>query len=224
MFHHVEHQDIQASFYKNVPVRHQQTRSHEKGRFYESEMLSVIRSMIPNDTHADIVDIGANVGNHTVFFAHAFPNAMLHAFEPDSRLHQILLINLVGNRVGLHRITAWNLALGQRSGLAGVVGGNDGNPRLLPSARGTIPMAKLDEILSVRTLDKRIILIKCDAEGMEPNIIAGGSQIIQRDKPMMFVECSTKDECDEVDSLLLPMGYERRRRFNATPTWMYMPV
>jgi FkbM family methyltransferase len=58
-----------------------------------------------------ILDIGANNGWHTSLFLRHFPNATLHAFEPDPRA-----LRLFRERIDSPRVTPHELALGSEDG------------------------------------------------------------------------------------------------------------
>lgn len=61
-----------------------------------------------------ILDVGANVGQYSKFFAATFPRAMIWAIEPVTSTYRLLVENSKANS----RIRAENLALGDRSGIA----------------------------------------------------------------------------------------------------------
>lgn len=60
--------------------------------FFEIEFLKFIQKSYPN--HHDIIDIGANIGNHSLFFAKFLNCKKIHAFEPVDTNLQLLQKNL----------------------------------------------------------------------------------------------------------------------------------
>src|SRR3989304_2766170 len=60
--------------------------------FYEIEILSYLEKHFP--VHRTIVDIGANIGNHTVFFANFLPHRNIVAFEPLEANLKLLYKNI----------------------------------------------------------------------------------------------------------------------------------
>ena len=80
------------------------------GAFYEAEMLSDLQSRLFFPSVA--ADIGAHVGNHTVFLAGVL-GLTTHAFEPNPTNFSLLLSNIAAN--GLQdRCVVHNVALGAR--------------------------------------------------------------------------------------------------------------
>ena len=76
----------------------------------------------------------------------------------------------------------------------------------------------LDEVLSLYG-KAPIVLIKIDVEYHEKQVIEGAQKTIERYKPWLFVETT---ESKEILSML-PIGYSRGKRFNASPTWEFIP-
>ena len=59
----------------------------------------------------------------------------------------------------------------------------------------------LDEFRASVAKDRKIALIKIDAEAAERDIIAGAHQLIARDQPLISVEVGDKNSSDESRSL-----------------------
>ncbi|MGB0798029.1 MAG: FkbM family methyltransferase, partial [Planktomarina sp.] len=61
--------------------------------FFERPYLEFLKTQVfPRlDSHEVCLDIGANIGNHSVFFADHFENVI--SFEPNPRTHDVLLAN-----------------------------------------------------------------------------------------------------------------------------------
>lgn len=82
--------------------------------FYEAHQMTAVRPFIP--TGAVIVDAGANIGNHTLFFAKVCGAAEVHAFEPLRTIFAVLERNVALN--GLTNVRCHNMALGAAAGRA----------------------------------------------------------------------------------------------------------
>jgi len=67
-------------------------RAHRQ--FYEIDVLMKCRELYLPGTA--VIDVGANIGNHTVFFA-AILGAPVYAFEPDPANHALLALNIAAN-------------------------------------------------------------------------------------------------------------------------------
>ena len=82
------------------------------GEFSEEE-IDLFRLLV---TDKDVVlDIGANIGAHTLFLAKAVgPNGQVHAFEPQRIVFQTLCANMALNHIA--NAFCWNIVLGERPG------------------------------------------------------------------------------------------------------------
>jgi hypothetical protein len=65
---------------------------HREQDFFEAEILDFLRDNYP--THWTIIDAGANIGNHTVYFARFLKYMNIIAFEPIDENWDILLENV----------------------------------------------------------------------------------------------------------------------------------
>ncbi len=102
---------------------HLATLIRRTGSFYEPDVLMKAQEIhLPGTS---IVDIGANIGNHTIFFA-AILGAKVIAFEPYGPNYELLRLNVAANGleglVDTHRV-----ALGEQDGSGTVRIGDSGN-------------------------------------------------------------------------------------------------
>jgi FkbM family methyltransferase len=138
-----------------------------------------------------VLDIGANVGNHAMFFAQAF--AAVEAFEPNEALWPQFEANaaLSGNgNIRLHRIglsdQAGQLPLytagSQYHGLGTLVADYPyGRPL---ESTSTARLEVLDDYLP----DLRPSAIKIDVQGFEPNVLRGMRIILRESRPVVWTE------------------------------------
>lgn len=138
------------------------------------------------------LDIGANVGNHTIFFASRF--AEVHAFEPGEVAHDLLVLN-TKRRENVH---THRLALGSTAGTGRLVAqaGNLGASTVSPidegSSSGGFAIAPLDQV-KLLSQDCSIELMKVDVEGFELDVINGALDTIRRDQPVILIEQRLQD-------------------------------
>ena len=138
------------------------------------------------------VDVGANYGSHSLLMLAAKVPTV--SFEPNPACHERL--RAWGKANGLEpRIEA--CALGDRDGkiafafperdtwLGHVIGAGDEDVAGL--TRIEVPMRRLDDMGD--TIPPGRTLIKLDAEGAEPLILAGASAFIAARQPMIVFEC-----------------------------------
>jgi FkbM family methyltransferase len=133
---------------------------------------------------ATALDLGANVGNHSLFFSDHFKH--VHAFEPNERTFNVLTLNaqLVSN------ITCHQVGLSDAAGRAHflVNPANVVASRIVP--KGTSGATEI----SLTTLDAavpgiaEIKLIKVDVEGHDYAALVGAKETILAHKPIVLFE------------------------------------
>ena len=188
-------------------------------RFYEHDMLTFLASLVP--AGGLIADVGANIGNHSVWFAGVM-GCRVRAFEPVPALCTVLARNVAQNRLDdLVRVEPYGV--GRRSGRARVSAWdrtNTGASALEPrEADGDIRLVALDDLEWDQTVD----LLKIDVEGMEADVLAGALGLIRRHRPLLAIEARSTPEEDELRRWLDDAGYRVLGRLNATPTLVAVP-
>jgi FkbM family methyltransferase len=169
-------------------------KEHLAGRFYEPEELEIIRAHCPKN--AVFVDIGANIGNHSLFALKMLGVKQVIAFEPNPVAIAVLTSNL-GLNGELHRCDLSHLGLGlsdkPQDGLAMAVdkpNKNLGGGRLVEG--GDLRVITGDEALA----QERVDFIKIDVEGMEVQVLGGLTETIARCRPVMFIEVDERNRAD----------------------------
>lgn len=174
------------------------------GEYCPDELHMLAQLVKPGMT---VVEVGANIGTHTVPLARACAPAKLYAFEPQQRVFQILCANLVLNDVV--NVIARPEAVGADAGVVlipDVDYGRDGNFGGLSLEQGWT--AGLPT--SVVALDAVALpscgLLKIDAEGFEPQVLRGAREMIARCRPVIYME---NDRHHRENILLVAeMGYD----------------
>jgi FkbM family methyltransferase len=183
--------------------------------FYELDVLMKCREIyLPGTT---ILDVGANIGNHAVFFG-AVLNAAVYAYEPYPPSFDLLKMNLAAN--GLEdRVVASCCAVGSDSGFGELHPGPPQNLGItqMSFGSGEVPVRPLDSL----AIDGPIGLLKVDVEGAEVAVLRGGTKLIGDWLPDIMVEAGDVDAFKAVAEVLLPFGYVPRGRFAATPTYLF---
>lgn len=173
---------------------------------------------------AQVVDIGANVGVHTVHMARLVgPRGRVFAFEPTTfafaKMKRNLQINpglqehVVATQCFLART---DLAPAPKSVYAGwpLRGGTDLHPKHLGEPKSTdgIPSRTLDAFLDEHGKPP-IALVKLDVDGYECDVLAGARRMHERDRPVFVMELAPyvlEEHGTSLDELLgyfTPLGY-----------------
>lgn len=164
----------------NPVIEREQTR----GVFFEQEELNYLASMVPPGSI--IVDVGANTGNHTVYFSKLMDPKCVIPIEPAPRSVDILkktvaknnLINVDLSKLGFganDKSGTFSLKLSQRGGL--------GATQLQADPGGEIQVAPLDELI-----EGSVDFLKIDVESMEMTVLAGAEKLITQYHPLIFIE------------------------------------
>src|SRR5882724_3696532 len=180
------------------------------GTFYEIDLLMKCRELYLPGTA--IIDVGANIGNHSVFFG-AILNAQVYAFEPFPQNHALLEINVAANDLdGV--VAATCCAIGSVDGTGSLHPGP-------PANRGITRVTFGDGETEVRSLDGLRIpgpigLIKVDVEGAEMSVLRGAEALIRAWHPDIVVEAGTRQDYWRLAEVLTAFGYAQRGRHAAT--------
>ncbi|MBO0892897.1 MAG: FkbM family methyltransferase [Acidimicrobiales bacterium] len=170
------------------------------GRPYEEVILRLVNSLTSPGDH--IVDVGAHLGNHSVYWA--LSGRRVSAFEPNPPVAEILERNVRANGLA-QSVTISPLALGARGGAGRLVIGdahNLGEVSVEPDDHGPVEVARLDDL----DLDQFSIL-KVDVEGHEAEVLAGATATLERHRP--YVVAEALDGAGSVTEQLHPLGYRR---------------
>lgn len=156
--------------------------SMKTGVHYESLLISRIMMIADHDGVA--IDVGANIGTHTIPYAIKFKSVV--AFEPHPIAHRLLELNIENNY--LTNVTTFNFALGEEEGLGhmkidGQKSDNLGGARLHTRGNVEFPIHRLDDH---KIPD--ITLIKIDVEGYEGRVVFGARKTIETARPVVVFE------------------------------------
>ena len=174
------------------------------GEYSEGEIALFRQLLRPGDV---AVDVGANIGALTVGMARLVqPQGMIHAFEPQRAIFDILSGNIRLN--GLTNVTAYRRAVGSQRGTTRV-------PPLDYAATnnfGGVALGSVEgEPVEVVTIDdlglSRLRLLKVDVEGMESEVVMGARATIARLQPALYIENDRADRSRRLILLLFEIGY-----------------
>ncbi|MEO6218458.1 MAG: FkbM family methyltransferase [Sphingomonas sp.] len=197
---------------------------------YEQREIELFLETIPTDRRRTILDIGANVGTHSLRFARAF--AQVHAFEPNplvvDRLRRNVALNHADN-IEIHHV-----GLGDEAAMLDLYAPDSANQGLgtfleaeqydraltrIGSAEVVIGDSYVADLAGGDTIDA----IKCDVQGFEVQVFRGLAKTIARDRPVIWVEIGSgahtvEQEIQQLLPLLpKPARYLRMSAVHAGP-------
>lgn len=189
-------------------------RWRESGRYYEEDLL---RAILKQNRTGVYVDVGACLGNHSVFFSQHCPAEQVIAFEPNPVAYKFLIGNIQRNAKASVRIHP--IAVAAVDHLCLVENGPPGNIGMAHiEHEGVIPVRRLDDVL----WGLNIAVIKIDTEGCELEVLRGAALILKTQHPVLTVECATKEAFQAVEKFLRPFGYQVEGQYCRTPTYLFI--
>ncbi|TRM50980.1 FkbM family methyltransferase [Achromobacter sp. LC458] len=217
------HQKKLVSLYLPHSNDHIQRSIRAAKNFYEIEMLKDIASRTPPGT--TIIDIGANIGNHTVYFSLFCGAAKVLSFEPQVEIFHTLVRNIASN-AGTEHVQAFNVGLGKearRAKLGKIDEKNTGMTKIEIDPEGDITVLKLDDVITGLPDLPPISVVKIDVEGMELDVLKGAYRTVSNHRPLIYAEAGTEAEFSVLQQFFSPLGYRPTHRFNATATYLFAP-
>jgi FkbM family methyltransferase len=206
----VEYANTRFRFYVADPADEIQGRHHARGVFYEQGLLEYVRDVCPRDQI--MVDAGANVGNHAVFFDKIIGAREVVVFEPNPVANAILLKNIALNDCRKINTRFVCCGLSDRSSRYSVgppPPHNCGGTRLIADPTGPVHALRLDDVLAPFPVG----LIKIDVEGMELEVLRGAEKLVAAAAPILAVEVTPESAAD-AESWLQAHDYRIERTFS----------
>lgn len=179
------------------------------GEYFESEVNVFRRFMTPGDV---AVDVGANIGAHTLALARlAGDRGFVYAVEPQRLVFQTLCANIALN--SLNNVHCLNAAAGDAPGWLRLTDPDPEAPNNFGGAQvAQLAGAPLAPPVASITLDDlldlpAVKLVKIDVEGMEAAVLRGARRTLDRCKPLLYVENAFPDKSPELVAVLQDAGY-----------------
>lgn len=147
---------------------------------YEKDEIDILSKFIKKNKV--IIDIGANIGNHSIAFSKF--SKKVYAFEAHPRTFEILKFNCSNFK----KIKLFNIGISDKKGILFFKKkktSNIGGYSL--SKLGTVK-SKIQKLDSLIKLKKEIELIKIDIEGHEYQALIGMKKIIKNNNCLLMVE------------------------------------
>jgi len=178
--------------------------------FYELDLLEAIKRNVGDGAVG--IDVGANVGNHSLYFA--LFCKMVYAFEPQLDLIDVFNKNLERYDNVLLR---W-CALSDSTGVGDMIypdGRDSDHTAELEAYGGHIPIKRLDQF------ELEPDFIKIDVEGHELGVLRGSIETIDKHSPEMFIECRDDQAKKEIFDFMENLDYMPVTYYAFTPVWHF---
>lgn len=209
-------------FFTVVNARDEIQKYHMQGKFYEEEELAILGRHFP--VGGRFLDVGANIGNHSVYVARFLHASRIVLIEPNPDAIVVLESNILLN--GLEGVCdRGHLGIGLSDAVA--TGSIHAPKRNIGYARvtegeGDIPLATADALLGQEAFD----LVKIDVEGMEIRVLTGMEGLIVATRPKIFIEVDNANS-DAFTAWCAQHSYnvaERFQRYEANENYLVVPT
>jgi FkbM family methyltransferase len=163
-----------------------------QGEFYDLAQLRYHQQLVAKKRV--VLDVGTNIGNHALFYAHHTLASKVIVFEPNPVAQEVLRANVALNPDAAIDLQHVNYGVGaKRSGMSvgHVAGHNLGGASLVARGEGEgadVEVMPLDELV----IDEPITFIKIDVEGMEMPALEGAKETIAKWRPTIAIEINNK--------------------------------
>ena len=208
-----------TSFY--LPIKHDciQQWIILHNEYFEQEEMDSIFQYIPQETV--MLDIGANVGSHTLYFCNTLNATKVYAFDPNPEMVEIFKKNMELNKKDNVVIT--QAAVGESKGKSSLIINDDwkinrGGVRVKSDEKGEVDVISIDEFLADK--EENIGFVKIDVEQFEKEVLNGMVKTIEKYKPVIYLEIYDKN-IEYVFDKLYGLGYKFKCKVGG---WNYLFV
>lgn len=187
-----------------IPVRVPAEYASKLMEEYEREEFQQIRAWCDRVAGGLFVDVGCSIGYMSCAALHASPSATVVAIDSDaSSLKCAERVCCHADRSRLHFLRGMVVADGARAAtwpdveretaqlLRAKKGGEAGSHRYVTlddtEAAQNVPRYTLDELFAAEIGTRREMLVKCDVEGAEYEVLKGASRLLQACRPTILL-------------------------------------
>ena len=171
---------------------------------FERDELDLLSNIIDKEI---FIDIGANIGNHTLYFRNSFKK--IYSFEPHPKTYKLLQLNTED----FPNIKTFNIGLSNEKkqshsfieSITNVAGTNYKEDQ---KGGHKIFFEKFDDLYN---FENSISFIKIDVEGNELDVLKSMKKNLENNSPIISLEFDMKDfsKNNEIISLLSELGYKK---------------
>lgn len=197
--------------FPDIDTHFQDSVGHYPDTWYQQNTIDIALQYVKNFGCA--VDVGANVGLHTVRFAKKFKNVF--SFEPVNSNFQCLQ----KNTKDFNNVVCYKNGVGQDKQTLDI--------KIPPGANNCGAYSFVDfeefentinekiEVITLDSLNLTPDLIKIDTQGFEKQVLLGAKDTLTKYNPVIITEAENKKEKNMLAEILEEVGYifvERYRR------------
>ena len=196
----IKHQDDQQSKQRslgNLVLNY--IRPYEVIKTYKEIFTAEIYQFKTTNPHPIILDCGANIGLSTLYFAMQYPNASIHAFEPDASIFYLLQKNIQDNH--LSNVTLHNQAIWTQD--TELSFSNKGSEASQIDATGQSPTkVKATRFADFLKQFEKVDFVKMDIEGAEFEVVQDCADQLHKIQNFFLEYHGTSSETQKLITLL----------------------
>ncbi len=182
---------------------------------FETPMPRYFAAAIRHARHPGVIDVGANSGFYTLLALAVSATAQITAYEPLPPVRALLRANIAANNA-VRRVRVSPRAVSSTAGPrtlfvpASPYGLVETSASLSPDFKAG---AGTSHRVRATTLDRRhaghppVGVLKIDAESHDLAVLRGATALLQRDRPVVFVEVLLGADTDGLTNLLTTCRY-----------------
>lgn len=186
-------------------------------RSFENEEITFISELLAKRGSCTVIDVGANIGWHTISWAKACPLINLCAFEPSRNTVKYLKENIALNGVS-KQVSVFEQAVSEECGMQYFYDCSDNaysslkdTKRKAVKERYEVKVTTIDDFVASSGITN-LQFIKIDVEGFETEVLKGALKTLSGLKPDLFVEiyqgANSNEDPAKTISMLTDLGYK----------------
>tara|TARA_B100000900_G_scaffold354533_1_gene323302 strand:- start:12845 stop:13738 length:894 start_codon:yes stop_codon:yes gene_type:complete len=186
--------------------------------WYERPFLRLLKKLIKSNLSQKgiksyVVDIGANIGNHSLYFSSQVDHVI--SVEPNPICVNLLKASIEVNAINNIIVIPKGAGLKAETLCLNFDESHTGGGSFLDIKEGILPRSIDVEIETLDSIvnenvdnNSKIKLIKIDAEGFEVNVIKGAQKTLMTHSPMIAFEAHGLDNYNNISQSLKDEGYQ----------------
>ena len=161
--------------------------------------------------NSNVLDVGANIGTHAVYFSKKCNKGNVIAIEPQIYIFEMLAANLLIN--GCYNAIPVHAGAASKAGVAKMININPfvehqinyGEFKVNNNAESGVitNLIVLDSYVDLNKFD----LIKMDVEGLELDVFIGAEKLLNHHQPYLYIEFNNKKGNDQLLEKIYELGY-----------------
>jgi FkbM family methyltransferase len=198
---------------------------HHPGRAGRFQEIVVLEWIAGHRLKGTYIDVGAHIGNHTLFFLNHCPSTFVVSIEAHPKIGALLEGNIKRNSKreminwSVYHAAAWS-ASNEKVKLAPIPRNNAGHTHVAG------PKDPIDvEVNTLRLDDIPIFapvrVLKIDVEDTEMQVIAGAQRLLAEHHPILIAERHTAEQRLEFDAEVKTFGYRRTAEWPGIHTYAW---